>query len=100
MNLHKDCQVYKFPRTDAEDICPEIPAEVKVEKLHDQQIFEVEGGKVKIHHTPGHTTDHVVLTNDEGILFSGDCILGQSLLHYTFRNKINNILHRRGYCCV
>ncbi|XP_073835342.1 beta-lactamase-like protein 2 homolog isoform X2 [Musca autumnalis] len=77
VNLHKDCQVFKFPRTDAEDVCPEIPSDIKVEKLLDQQVFEVEGGKVKIHHTPGHTTDHVVLTTEDGTLFSGDCILGE-----------------------
>ncbi|XP_013107482.1 beta-lactamase-like protein 2 homolog isoform X2 [Stomoxys calcitrans] len=75
--VDKDCQVYKFPRTDAEDVCPEIPKDVKVETLKDQQVFELEGENLKIHHTPGHTTDHVVLTTNEGVLFSGDCILGE-----------------------
>ncbi|XP_037816041.1 beta-lactamase-like protein 2 homolog isoform X1 [Lucilia sericata] len=77
VNIHKDCQVFKYLRTDAPDVCPEIPDYIKVEKLQDQQEFEVEGGKVKIVHTPGHTTDHVVLTTPEGTLFSGDCILGE-----------------------
>ena len=77
VNLHPDCQVYKFARTDAEDVCPEIPANIKVLPLKDLQEFDVDGAKVKIVHTPGHTTDHVILTGANGALFSGDCILGE-----------------------
>ncbi|XP_014094584.2 beta-lactamase-like protein 2 homolog [Bactrocera oleae] len=72
-----DCLVYKFPRTDALDVCPEIPANIKLHPLQDEQELSVEGAKVKIIHTPGHTTDHVILTMEDGILFSGDCILGE-----------------------
>lgn len=57
-------------------MCPEIPPEVKIQALRDQQEFEVVGSKLRIVHTPGHTTDHIILTTPEGILFSGDCILG------------------------
>ncbi|XP_037935316.1 beta-lactamase-like protein 2 homolog isoform X2 [Teleopsis dalmanni] len=83
-----DCKVYKFPRTDAPDVYSEIPSNVKVETLRDNQEFDADGTKVKIVHTPGHTTDHVVLTTEDGILFSGDCILGEGtavfedLYHY------------------
>lgn len=45
--------------------------------LKDLQEFDVEGASVKIVHTPGHTTDHVILTAANGALFSGDCILGE-----------------------
>lgn len=82
-------------RTDAPDICPEIPENVEVKKLQDNQEFEVEGGKVKIVHTPGHTTDHVVLTLPDGTLFSGDCILGNLLTtlpgHMIFKNFLKII---------
>ena len=29
--------------------------------LSDGQVFDVDGGSVQVVHTPGHTTDHVVL---------------------------------------
>ncbi|XP_017852415.1 beta-lactamase-like protein 2 homolog isoform X2 [Drosophila busckii] len=73
----KDCHVYKFKRGDENDNCPEIPTHIEVKALKDQQEFEVDGAKLRIVHTPGHTTDHVVLTTDDGTLFSGDCILGE-----------------------
>ncbi|KAH8396096.1 hypothetical protein KR222_003318 [Zaprionus bogoriensis] len=74
----KDCQVYKFRRSDvATDLCPEIPAHIQLQPLTDSQEFAVDGAKVRIVHTPGHTTDHVVLHSEDGTLFSGDCILGE-----------------------
>jgi endoribonuclease LACTB2 len=46
--------------------------------IHDGDVFTVEGAQVKAIHVPGHTTDHVAfLLEDDGILFSGDSILGQ-----------------------
>lgn len=77
--VNKDeCKVWKFPRTDEVESCPEIPHGVEILKLKNGQKFSVEGASVKVIHTPGHTTDHVVLMmEEEGILFSGDCILGE-----------------------
>uniref|UniRef100_W8C3H0 Beta-lactamase-like protein 2 homolog n=2 Tax=Ceratitis capitata TaxID=7213 RepID=W8C3H0_CERCA len=92
-----DCKVYKFPRSDAPDICPEIPTDVKILPLQDQQELSVEGAKVKIIHTPGHTTDHVVLTTEDGALFSGDCILGEGTavfeVLYDYMRSLQKILN-------
>ncbi|XP_017474855.1 PREDICTED: beta-lactamase-like protein 2 homolog [Rhagoletis zephyria] len=89
-----DCRVYKFPRTDAVDVCPEIPADIKVHPLHDEQKLSVDGANVKIVHTPGHTTDHVVLTTDDGILFSGDCILGEGTAVFEELYEYMKSLHK------
>ncbi|XP_055913796.1 beta-lactamase-like protein 2 homolog [Eupeodes corollae] len=90
------CDIWKFPRTDAVDICPEIPEDVKVHKLTNGQEFSVEGASVKIVHTPGHTTDHVILTNQEGAVFSGDCILGEGTAVfedlYDYMKSLDHIL--------
>lgn len=72
-----DCHVWKYPRTDAADKYDSIPPNVKLNFLTDGQEFSVDGANVKIVHTPGHTTDHiVVVSKEDGALFSGDCILG------------------------
>ncbi|XP_068158801.1 beta-lactamase-like protein 2 homolog isoform X2 [Drosophila tropicalis] len=75
--VDKDCQVYKYKRSDDTNPCPEIPSHIKVHELADSQEFAVDGASVRVVHTPGHTTDHVVLTTNDGTLFSGDCILGE-----------------------
>lgn len=73
----KGCKVWKFPRTDAEDSYPDVPT--KINLLHNGQKFTVDGATIEVVHTPGHTTDHVVVMHEEsGAVFSGDCILGDS----------------------
>jgi endoribonuclease LACTB2 len=46
--------------------------------LADGQNFGVEGATVRAVHTPGHTTDHMVLVfEEENAMFTGDNVLGQ-----------------------
>lgn len=70
-----DCKVWKFKRSDAsEDF-----VDLNFTELTDGQEFEIDGGmKLKVLHTPGHTTDHVILYDEQNsAVFSGDCILGE-----------------------
>uniref|UniRef100_A0A182IQM7 Beta-lactamase-like protein 2 homolog n=1 Tax=Anopheles atroparvus TaxID=41427 RepID=A0A182IQM7_ANOAO len=69
------CNVWKFPRSDAPE--PEV-RNTKFKELKDGQIFTTDGATLKVVHTPGHTTDHVVLVlQEDNSLFSADCILGE-----------------------
>lgn len=66
----EDCEILKFPRSQKE--------ELNYEELKDKQEIEVDGIKLKIFHTPGHTTDHIILFDEKSqSVFSGDTILGE-----------------------
>ncbi|XP_071557639.1 endoribonuclease LACTB2 [Temnothorax nylanderi] len=70
--------VWKLPRSPNDKDRSDDEKSVQWEPLKNDQVVEVEGAKLQIKYTPGHTSDHAcLLLQDENILFSGDCILGE-----------------------
>ncbi|XP_053602183.1 endoribonuclease LACTB2-like [Plodia interpunctella] len=76
-NIAINPKVWKHKRSKYDSPDSELPKHIPIHWLSDGQEINVEGATLKIYHTPGHTTDHVVVTLlEENVLFSGDCILG------------------------
>ncbi|XP_060815633.1 endoribonuclease LACTB2 [Bombus pascuorum] len=70
--------VWKLPRASNDKKSTELEMQVQWEKLKDKQVVEVEGAKLRVEYTPGHTSDHACfMFEDEKILFCGDCVLGE-----------------------
>nr|AEE62229.1 unknown [Dendroctonus ponderosae] len=68
----ENCEIWKYPRFEDHNIHPELGS------LKDGQEFAVEGATLRVLHTPGHATDHVVFSLlEENAMFSGDCVLGE-----------------------
>lgn len=72
---------------------------LKLNPLTNGQIFSTDGVKLKVIHTPGHTTDHCILFIPETKeLFSGDCVLGEGSTVfedlYSYMKSLNLILNQ------
>lgn len=70
--------VWKLPRSPNDKDRSDDEKSIQWEPLKNDQVVEVEGAKLQIKYTPGHTSDHAcLLLQNENVLFSGDCILGE-----------------------
>ncbi|XP_043252236.1 endoribonuclease LACTB2 isoform X1 [Colletes gigas] len=70
--------IWKLPRSIEDKGTSEEEKSTNWQPLTDKQIVEVEGAKLSVEYTPGHSSDHAsLLLLDERALFSGDCILGE-----------------------
>ncbi len=73
-SINKNVTLWKFPRSDEAENYDGL----NFQEIKNNQEFVVEGAVLRAIHTPGHTTDHVILMfQDDSSVFSGDCILGE-----------------------
>lgn len=90
-------KVWKHKRSNDDKPDCQLPSSIPLNWLTDGQEIKVEGATVRVHHTPGHTTDHVILTLlEDNIVFSGDCILGEGTAVFEdlfmYMKSLNRIL--------
>jgi glyoxylase-like metal-dependent hydrolase (beta-lactamase superfamily II) len=53
-------------------------ASAQADRLHDGTVLEVDGGDVRVLHTPGHSSDHICLwVEADRLLLTGDTVLGR-----------------------
>jgi ribonuclease/clavin/mitogillin len=77
--LHDQFKAEVYVHDAGEPILHEKLPESGVHTMHDGQTIDVGGVKVMVMHTPGHSVDSVCYyLEDEGVLFSGDTMLGST----------------------
>jgi glyoxylase-like metal-dependent hydrolase (beta-lactamase superfamily II) len=61
--------------------------------ITDNEVVKTDGATLRLIHTPGHTTDHLVLKlQEENTIFSADCVLGHGTAVCPLKTLIDNFI--------
>ncbi|KAI8989440.1 beta-lactamase-like protein [Pilobolus umbonatus] len=97
--LNRGIQVHKYPLS-PDSISQKnfdlFPENISFNELYDNQVFDIdEVTKLRVIHTPGHTGDHCSFyLENEGIMFTVDCILGHGLVLFDDLEEYMDSLYR------